>query len=143
MKNDTKPAMHDAESAPHHLLLFRGTDWHKELSPEEIQRIMADWSAWVQRLAEAGKFVGGNPLENEGRVLSAKHGGPISDGPFTESKEAVGGYFLLRVDTLEEALAIGRECPALPHGLKVEVRPVAPACPVQRMSAEAAAHAMS
>lgn len=119
-----------------YLILFRGTDWHKTLSPEEIQKIMADWTEWVESLGREGKLLGGNPLENEGRVLSMKSGA-LSDGPFTESKEAIGGYFLLQVDTLEEAVEIGQRCPALPYGIEVEVRPVAPACPAQRMAAEA------
>jgi hypothetical protein len=54
----------------------------------------------------------------------------VSDGPFAESKEAVGGYFLLQVNTFDEAVAIAQECPGLPYGVKVEVRPVAEVCPL-------------
>jgi hypothetical protein len=54
----------------------------------------------------------------------------VSDGPFAESKEAIGGYFLLDVPTMEEAVAIAQECPGLPYGARVEVRPVAAECPV-------------
>jgi len=54
----------------------------------------------------------------------------VSDGPFAESKETIGGYFLLKVNTLEEAVAIARECPGLPYGIRVEVRPVAGECPI-------------
>lgn len=134
--------MHPTNEHPGYLLLFRGTDWHKQLSPEEIQRVMADWSAWFERLGAEGRLAGANPLENEGRVL--KHGASgISDGPFAETKESIGGYFLLKVETLEEAVAIGRECPALPHGIEVEVRPVAPACPAERMAREVRAHTMA
>lgn len=115
-----------------HLLLFRGTDWHKGLSPNEIQTIMTAWNQWFENLKAAGKLVAGNPLENEGRVVVSR-GGSVVDGPFAESKEALGGYFLLSVDTLEEAVEIARQCPALSKGIQVEVRPVAPACPVDRM----------
>ena len=55
-----------------YLLLFRGTNWHKELSPEEIQRIMGDWGAWFDRLGREGKLAAANPLENEGVVISGK-----------------------------------------------------------------------
>jgi hypothetical protein len=54
----------------------------------------------------------------------------VADGPFAESKEAVGGYFLLKVDSLDEAVAIAQQCPGLPHGAKVEVRPVLAECPL-------------
>jgi hypothetical protein len=54
----------------------------------------------------------------------------VSDGPFAESKETIGGYFLLKVNTLDEAVAIAQQCPGLPHGIRVEVRPVAAECPM-------------
>jgi len=54
----------------------------------------------------------------------------VADGPFAESKEAIGGYFLLKVDSLDEAVAIAQECPGLPYGAKVEVRPVMARCPL-------------
>jgi hypothetical protein len=125
-----------------YLLLFRGTDWHMELSPEEIQRVMGDWSAWFDRLGQQDKLAAANPLENEGAVVSGK-ARSVADGPFAEAKESIGGFFLLKVETMEEALAIAKECPALPYGLTVEVRPVAPACPAARMVDEASQHAMA
>jgi len=85
--------------------------------------------AWFKRLTEQGKAVAGNPLEREGKIVSGKERS-VSDGPFAESKEAIGGYFLLDVATMDEALAIARECPGLPYGIRVEVRPVAAECPV-------------
>jgi len=114
-----------------YLLLFRGTDWHLELSPEEIQEVMSQWGDWFTRLKQNGKLLTGSPLENEGYVVSGRNRA-VADGPFAESKEAVGGYFFLKVDTAEEAIEIAKECPALPHGLRVEVRAVAPACPVEK-----------
>ena len=85
--------------------------------------------AWFKRLTEQGKAVAGNPLEREGKIVSGKERS-VSDGPFAESKEAIGGYFLLDVATMDEALAIARECPGLPYGIRVEVRPVAGECPI-------------
>ena len=125
-----------------YLLLFRGTDWHLQLSPEEIQRVMGDWSAWFDRLGEQDKLAAANPLENEGAVVSGK-ARTVADGPFAEAKESIGGFFLLKVGTMEEALAIAKECPALPYGLTVEVRPVAPACPAARLVDEASQHAIA
>src|SRR5436853_2621829 len=120
-----------------YMLLFRGNDWIKPLSPEEKQKVTDQWMAWFRRLTEQGKAVAGNPLEREGKIVSGKDR-IVSDGPFAESKEAIGGYFLLDVATMDEALAIARECPGLPYGIRVEVRPVAGECP---MASEARAEA--
>ena len=110
-----------------YLLLFRGTAWHKDLSPDEIQRTMTDWMAWFDRLVAEGRCKGGQSLADEGAVVSGKAGN-ISDGPFAESKETVAGYFLLSVGDLDEALTIARECPALPYGMTAEVRPLLARC---------------
>jgi len=114
------------------MLLFRWTDWHQALSPEEAQKVMTEWMAWFERLGKEGKLVSGHPLENEGVVLSGKKGQVVVDGPFAESKEAVGGYFYLKVSGMDEAIAIARQCPGLEHGILVEVRPVAAMCPCAR-----------
>jgi hypothetical protein len=85
--------------------------------------------AWFKRLTDQGKAVAGNPLEREGKIVSGKDH-VVSDGPFAESKEAIGGYFLLDVATMDEAVAIARECPGLPYGVRVEVRPIAAQCSI-------------
>lgn len=54
----------------------------------------------------------------------------VSDGPFVEAKETIGGYFLLRVGSFDEAVAIAQGCPGLPYGIRVEVREVAGECPL-------------
>lgn len=121
-----------------YMLIFRGTDWYQGLSPEQMQQVADQWMAWFNGLKDQGKAIAGNPLEREGRIVSGKNGRVVSDGPFAESKEAIGGYFLLKVNTLDEAVAIAQECPGLPYGIRVEVRPVAGECP---MAAEARAEA--
>jgi hypothetical protein len=117
-----------------YMLIFRGTDWAKGLSPEEMQQVASQWMAWFKGLMEQGKVIAGNPLEKEGKIVSGKNGRVVADGPFAESKEAIGGYFLLRVKTIEEAVAIAKDCPGLAYGIKVEVRQVLDECP---MSGEA------
>jgi hypothetical protein len=107
-----------------YMLLFRGTDWNRGLSSEEIQNVMNRWIAWLDRLVEQGKTSAGQPLTNQGKVISGKKGQTVLDGPFAESKEAVAGYILLQVDNLDEAVAIAKECPGLDYGLSVEVRVV-------------------
>jgi len=111
------------------MLLFRGTDLRKGLSPEELQKVSEKWMTWFRRLTEQGKAVAGQPLERDGKIVSGKDR-VVSDGPFAESKEAIGGYFLLDVATMDEAVAIARECPGLAYGIRVEVRPVAGECPI-------------
>lgn len=111
-----------------YMLLFRGTEWHKGLSPEEIQAVVKQMYAWLDRLTAEGKAKAGKPLFPEGKIVSQKKGHSVADGPFVESKEAIGGFFLLEVASLEEAAEIAKEFPGLKHGATVEVRPVAPEC---------------
>src|SRR5579863_3043633 len=118
------------QSKNEYMLIFRDTNWHKGLSPEEMQQVAGQWMAWFKGLMEQGKVVAGNPLQPEGKTVSGKNGRVVADGPFAESKEAIGGYFLLHVNTIEEAVAIARECPGLALGVAVEVRPLAASCPV-------------
>jgi hypothetical protein len=95
-----------------YLLLFRGTNWHRELSAQEIQEIMGRTNAWFDGLSRQGIMKAGQPLEGEGRTISYKNGS-VADGPFTESKESIGGYLLLEVSDFEEATAIARQNPML------------------------------
>jgi hypothetical protein len=120
-----------------YMLLFRGTNWDKELSPEEIQQVVADWMDWFQGLVKEGKCLSGHPLTSEGKLVSGDKGRVVADGPFAESKEAIGGYFYLRVGGFEEALEIAKRCPGLKYGVKVEVRPVAEICGVRARAADA------
>jgi len=119
----------NAQNQSGYMLLFVGMDWHKGLSPEQTQKVSEDWMAWFKKLTVEGKAVAGHPLGFEGKRVSGKNR-TVTDGPFAESKEAVGGYFMLDVATMEEAVAIAQQCPGLPFGAKVEVRPVLSECPL-------------
>ena len=122
-----------------YLLLFRGTDWDNGLSPEEIQKVMNQLMAWFESLHRQGKVKACQPLGEEGRTVSGKRGRNVADGPFVESKEAVGGYLILQVSGLEEAVAIAQGFPCLDCGGIVEVRPIAEECPTfQRVKAQLA-----
>ena len=114
-----------------YLLLFRGNNWDKGLSPEQLQKVVSDWAAWFDRLTQEGKCKGGHPLQEEGKLVSGKSGRIVVDGPFAESKEAIGGYFYLQVRNLDEAVEIAKQCPGLEYGCRVEVRPVADMCTVR------------
>jgi hypothetical protein len=113
------------------MLLFVGMDWHKGLSPEQTQRVSEDWMNWFKGLMADGKVVAGHPLGLEGKSVSGKNR-TVTDGPFAEAKEAIGGYFMLDVATMNEAVEIARQCPGLPFGAKVEVRPVLGECPLAK-----------
>ena len=125
-----------------HLLLFRGTHWHKSLSPEELQNVMSQWTAWFDHLIEQGKIKSAHPLLDEGKIVAWKKGQTVADGPFAESKEAIGGYFLLQMTEFDEALEIAKECPALKYGMTVEIRPVAGQCPALHSVNTRLAHAI-
>src|ERR1700747_1776204 len=112
-----------------YLLLFRGSGWDKGLSPEHLQKTMDQFRAWFERLKQQGKVKAGQPLERTGKIVSGKNGRTVADGPFAESKEAIGGYFLLQAADLDEAVEIAQQCPALEYGLDVEVRRIAEQCP--------------
>ena len=125
------------QTTSEYMLLFRGTNWHEGLSPAEIQRVMTQWRGWFDGLQAAGKAKSGLPLMNEGKVVTGADGRFVVDGPFAESKEAIGGFFLIEAANLDEAVAIARQCPGLKHGAVVEVRPVAEECDMAQAARKA------
>lgn len=130
-----------SSSPAEYLLLFRGTRWDKGLSPEQIQDVVGRWYAWFERLTQEGKAKAGQPLKDEGKIVSGRKGRTVADGPFAESKEAIGGYFLLQVANVDEAVEIAQQCPGLDYGLTVEVRPVADQCMVKQRAEDQLAQA--
>ena len=112
-----------------YMLLFRGTDWHKGLSPEKIQQVVNQMKAWFDRLTAEGKAKAGKPLFHEGKIVSQKGGRSVTDGPFAESKEAIGGFFLLEVESLDEAAEIAEDFPIFAIRCYGQgLAPVAPEC---------------
>src|SRR5690349_1390842 len=99
-----------------YLLLFRGSDWDKGLSPQRLEQVRDQIVAWFERLQQQGHLKGGQPLEREGRTVSGKSGRLVADGPFAESKEVIGGYLLVQANDLDHAEAIARGCPVLEYG---------------------------
>jgi hypothetical protein len=105
-----------------YLLLFRNTGWHKGLSPEEIKKNLDRFTAWFDQLSKEGKFKSGHPLTNEGTIVAGRN--VVTDGPFIEAKEGIAGFFIIRADSLEEAVEVAKGCPGLQFGQTVEVRPI-------------------
>jgi hypothetical protein len=93
----------------------------QDISPEDMQAIIEKYSNWAQSLRDRGIYKGADPLATDGRVLHSE-GGSVIDGPFTETKEAVGGYFIVEAADYDEAVTIGRECPCFIYGGKLEIR---------------------
>jgi hypothetical protein len=113
-----------------YMLLFRGPHWDRGLSGDGLQQGMDKVMAWFEGLNERGKIKGAQPLGGQGRVISGTDGRFVVDGPFTETKEAVGGYLVLQADSPNEAVEIARSMPALRYGISVEVRPILAECPI-------------
>jgi hypothetical protein len=105
------------------LFLFRGG--RHPASPEEGQKRMQRWTTWIDGLAKAGKTKGGFPLEDSGKYVSGANK-LVTDGPFPESKEIVGGYLIVTADDLAGAVEISKGCPIFGEGGGVEVRPIMP-----------------
>jgi len=105
-------------------VLMRENDNHWAGLPEaEQQRLLQLYYAWADELKAEGRMLGGQPLGSGGRILRAVDG-EIVDGPFTETKEVLTGFFLIEAESLEEAARVARGCPALTHGETVELRPI-------------------
>jgi hypothetical protein len=113
-----------------YLLLFRGHEWYADRSVEEIQAAMTKFQDWFQSLEKQGVMKGARPLQKSGKVISGKGGRHVADGPFAESKEAVGGYLMLAVGSFDEALSIAKSAPMLEYGVTIELRQLLDECPI-------------
>lgn len=112
--------MIEGSSASEFLVLSRG-QWDRNKSPEEIQRAIDAFYAWRDRLVQEGRMKGGQRLGVEGKWV-ARAG--ITDGPFAEAKEVIGGYWFFVAGSLEEAAELAAQNPCLACGLSYEVRPL-------------------
>ena len=106
-------------SLKEYLLLSRG-QWDPAKSPEEIQAAIDAFYLWYERLLEEGKFKRGQRLAKEGKLVTRS---AVTDGPFTEAKEVIGGYWFIVAGSLEEAVRIAADNPCLACGLNYEIRP--------------------
>lgn len=103
-----------------YLLLSRG-QWDADKSPQEIQSAIDAFYAWHAQLVAEGKFKSGQRLAKGGKVVS-KSG--ITDGPYAEAKEVIGGYWFVVAGSLEEAAAIAADNPCLACGFNYVIRPI-------------------
>ncbi|HVM88089.1 MAG TPA: YciI family protein [Puia sp.] len=92
-------------------------------SPEEMQAITKRWMDWVGGIAAQNKLADrGNRLKSSGKVVRAKN--IITDGPYTEIKETIGGYIAIKADSIDEAAEIAKGCPIFSFGGNVEIREI-------------------
>ena len=104
------------------MLIFHG-GIKSNSSPQELQANMDKWMAWVDNLNKDGKYVSGEALLPGGKLVTSKTA--ITDGPYTEGKELVAGFFVIKAATIEEATANATDnYPDFDFGGTVQVRPV-------------------
>ena len=112
--------MNDKTSTSEYLVISRGK-WDEDKSPQEIQKAIDDFYVWHARLVDEGKMKPGQRLAPEARFVSRQG---VTDGPFAEAKEVVGGYWFCLAGSLEEATALAAQNPCMACGLTYEIRPI-------------------
>jgi|SRR4029077_4814476 hypothetical protein len=117
--------MSEQASTAEYLVISRG-QWDKTHSQDEIQSATEKFYIWYDRLINEGKMKPGQRLTSEGKTVGRKD--VITDGPFGESKEVIGGYWFILAHSLDEAAQIAKGNPCLDCGLLLEIRPIAPQC---------------
>lgn len=102
--------------------LYRGGE--RDGSPEQMQQTLQKWMNWLKSLTEQGHVKDpGHPLERSGKLVSGQQK-RVTDGPFAESKDVVGGFTLIEARDLDHAVELSKGCPIFEFGGGVEVRPV-------------------
>jgi len=106
------------------MFIFRGpTPEDLKLSPDESQASMEKWFGWINQLQQKGRYKGGDPLIPGGKTIQGKKP-VVTDGPFAEGKELVGGYFILSAESLEEATELAMGFPDFEMQGSVEIREI-------------------
>lgn len=108
------------------LLLYGEPQVDPALSPEEMQSVIQKYYDWREKLQDEGKLIGSDKLKDgEGRVLRGHNGRMrVLDGPYSETKEVIGGYFAIRASDYDQAVEIAGECPHLAYGGTIEIREI-------------------
>jgi hypothetical protein len=109
------------------LILHNAPGVLQTLSPEQMQRKVEQYQAWIDKIRSSGRYVSSEKLGEEGGKLLNRQRGRLNvvDGPYSEAKEVVGGYFVFRAANYDEAIALTRDCPFLDDG-RIELRQTDP-----------------
>jgi hypothetical protein len=110
------------KAAPSEYLVISRGQWDKDASREKIQSAIDEFYVWHDRLVAEGKMRPGQRLASEGKTVARRN--LVTDGPFGETKEVIGGYWFILASSLEEAAEIAAGNPCLRCGLFFEVRPI-------------------
>lgn len=105
------------------MYLFKGGMDPSSVSPETMQAQMQKWMEWMQKLSQEGTMLGGEPLQPTGKKVSGTKM-VVTDGPFAEAKELVGGYLIVNANDIDHAVEISKGCPIFAVDGTVEVRPI-------------------
>jgi hypothetical protein len=110
------------------LLLYDNPAAFANVTPEQMQQVIGEYIAWAQKLGQEGKLEGGQKLKDEGGKVLRGAGKQTSvvDGPYSETKEVIGGYYLIKAKDYQDAVEIAKTCPHVKYGPKVEVREIDP-----------------
>jgi hypothetical protein len=103
------------------MLIFQGIKSGQQPSAEQMQQIMGKWMAWIDKLAKAGKYEGGEPLQPTGKIITGSNK-TVTDAAFAEGKEIIGGYFIVNAADYDEAVALCDDYPDYDNGGTVIVR---------------------
>ena len=108
------------------LLLHQNSDRPRPSSPDQIMAITKSYMSWADRMRAEGRLKGGEKLTfDPGKVMRPNNGKvTVTDGPYAESKEIVGGYFAISAKDYDEACKVAETCPHLGYGGTIEVRQV-------------------
>jgi hypothetical protein len=107
------------------LFLHRDSQSMNGLSPEAMAQMLKDFGTWTAKMREDGRYVGSDRLTEATKTVSAKGTQfAVTDGPFAESKEIVGGYYHITAKDFAEACEVAKGYPMLKHGGRVEVRQI-------------------
>src|SRR5688572_9079416 len=104
------------------MLIFQG-GMSPDSSPELLQAQMGKWMAWIDKLNKVGKYEAGEPLLPGGKLIKGKNK-TVTDGPYTEGKEVVGGFFLIKAENMDEAVKICDDYPDYDYDGSIQVRQV-------------------
>lgn len=109
------------DPTPHEYLLLSRGQWDPDRSQAEIQAAIDRFYTWYEQGVAEGRFRRGHRLSTGTKLVTR---GGIVDGPFTEAKEVIGGYWFIVAGSLDEAAAIAAQNPCLACGLSYEIRPL-------------------
>jgi len=109
------------------MLLHDSGTFPPDLSPDQIQAIIQRYVVWKQKVQANGRLMDGHKLtDGAGRVLRGAVGSPkVTDGPYAEAREVIGGLFIVEAATYEEVVELSKDCPHLDFGT-IEIREVQP-----------------